>query len=128
MGFRPSLRTTSEDVTSEASFLASEHQMAKRVGITVDATTVGVDADGNKILRAGTVLAKVASSGKYRAYDNALGSTAGGTAEGFLYESINLRYGDVIGGLLLHGSVLDARCSGLDANARTDLAGRIVFQ
>lgn len=128
MGFRPSLRTTSEDVTSEASFLASEHILAKRVGITVDATTVGVDADGNKILRAGTVLAKVASSGKYRAYDNALGSTAGGTAEGFLFESINLRYGDVIGGLLLHGSVLDARCSGLDANARTDLAGRIVFQ
>lgn len=128
MGFRPSLRTTSEDVTSEGSFLASEHILAKRVGITVDASTVGVDADGNKILRAGTVLAKVTSSGKYRAYNNSLGATVGGTAEGFLFESINLRYGDVVAGLLLHGSVLDARCSGLDASARTDLAGRIVFQ
>lgn len=73
-------------------------------------------------------MAKVDSTGKYRAYSNALDGDAGGTASGFLLESINLRDGDVICGLLIHGSVLVSRVSGLDSDARTDLAGRIVFQ
>lgn len=127
-GFTPGLKTTSQDVTGEAAFLASEHKMAKRGGITVAASTVGADADGNKVLKAGTVMAKIDSSGKYRAYSNALASDAGGTAAGFLPESINLKDGDVICGLVIHGSVLVSRVSGLDSNARTDLAGRIVFQ
>lgn len=127
-GFTPSLRSEDDSLGYEAAFLASEHSMKKRGGITVDASTVGADADGNKILRAGTVMAKVDSTGKYRAYDNGLAADAGGVASGFLLESINLRDGDVICGLLIHGSVLSARTSGLDSNARTDLAGRIVFQ
>lgn len=127
-GFTPGLRSTSDGVTAEAAFLASEHKMAKRGGITVDASTVGADADGNKILRAGTVMAKIDSSGKYRAYLDSENANAGGVASGFLLESINLKDGDVITALLIHGSVLSARTSGLDANARTDLAGRIVFQ
>ena len=127
-GFTPGLRSTSDGVTAEAAFLASEHKMAKRGGITVDASTVGADADGNKILRAGTVMAKIDSSGKYRAYLDSENANAGGVASGFLLESINLKDGDVVTALLIHGSVLSARTSGLDANARTDLAGRIVFQ
>ena len=127
-GFTPSLRTEDDGLGYEAAFLASEHHMQKRGGITVDASTVGADADGNKILSAGTVMAKVDSTGKYRAYDNALNADAGGVASGFLLESINLKDGDVICGLMIHGSVLTARTSGLDSNARTDLAGRIVFQ
>lgn len=127
-GFRPSLVTTSDNVNAEASFLASEHIMAKRCGVTLDASTVGADADGNKVLKAGTVLAKVDSTGKYRAYSNSLAADAGGTAEGFLFETVNLKDGDVVAGMLIHGSVLAARTSGLDSNARTDLAGRIVFQ
>lgn len=128
MGFRPSLKTTSDGVHPEASFLASEHIMAKRVGVTLDASSVGADDDGNKVLTAGTVLAQVDATGKYRAYDNNLAADAGGTAEGFLFESVNLRYGDIVAGMLMHGSVLTARVSGLDNDARTDLAGRIVFQ
>lgn len=127
-GFRPSLVRTSENVQGEASFLASQHLMTKRSGITLDATSVGADENGDKILKAGTVLALIDSSGKYRAYDNSLAADAGGTAAGFLLESVNLRDGDVICGLMLHGSVLGARTSGLDSNARSDLAGRIVFQ
>ncbi len=127
-GFTPGLKTTSQGVTGEAAFLASEHKMAKRGGITVDASTVGADANGDKVLHAGTVMAKVDSTGKYRAYSNALAADAGGAASGFLLESINLRDGDVICGLLIHGSVLVSRVSGLDSDARTDLAGRIVFQ
>lgn len=128
MGFRPSLKTTSQDVSAEASFLASEHIMAKRIGVTLDASTVDADADGNKILLAGTVLAKVNASGKYRVYRNSLSDATGGLADGFLFETVNLADGDLIVGMLMHGSVLEARCSGLDAAAKTDLAGRIVFQ
>lgn len=126
-GFTPRLVTVSDGVSSEASILASEHNLSKRVGITIDSTTVGADAKGNKILKAGTLLGKITSSGKYAAYDNAL-SNGRETAEGILPESVNLKDGDVITGLILHGSVLTARISGLDAGARTDLAGRIIFQ
>lgn len=127
-GFRPSLVRTSESVNEEASFLASEHMMVKRSGVTLDASTVGADANGDKVLRAGTVLALVDSSGKHRAYDNGLAADAGGTAAGLLLGSVNLRDGDVVAAMVVHGSALAARTSGLDANARTDLAGRIVFQ
>jgi hypothetical protein len=127
-GFTPGLQRTSEEWAREPAFIASEHMMKKRGGITVDATTVGADADGDKVLSAGTVMALVDSTGKYRAYDNGENADAGGTAAGFLLESINLKDGDVICGIMLHGSVLAARTSGLDSNARTDLAGRIVFQ
>lgn len=126
-GFTPKLVTTLDDVNPSASFLASEHMMVKRSGITVLATTVGADADGNKILKAGVVMGKITASGKYAAYDNGL-SDGREVAVGILLESINLKDGDVICGLLLHGSVLDARVSGADAAAKTDLTGRIVFQ
>jgi hypothetical protein len=126
-GFNPKLVTVSDAVSFEAAFLASEHLMSKRSGITVDASTVGADANLNKILKAGTVMGKVTSSGKYRAYLNTA-SDGSEVAEGFLYETINLKDGDVICGLLIHGSVLEARCSGIDAAAKTDLAGRIIFQ
>ena len=126
-GFRPSLKTTDLGVNAEASFLASQHLEFKRGGITVDATTVGADANGDKVLKAGTPMGVITASGKYGAYNN--GHADGTeTAVGILPESINLRDGDVICGLIVHGSVLEARCSGLDANAKTDLAGRIFCQ
>jgi hypothetical protein len=126
-GFTPSLVTKSEAVSAEASFLASEHSISKRAGATVDASSVGADANGNKILLAGTLMGKITASGKYGAYDNGAGDGRE-TAVGILHESINLKDGDVICGLILHGSVLEARCSGVDANGKTDLAGRIIFQ
>lgn len=126
-GFTPALVTTSDGVTAEASVLASEHAMFKRVGITLDASLVAADGDGNKILAAGTVIGKVTATGKYGAYNNA--ATDGReVAVGLITESVNLKDGDVITHLLLHGSVLEARCTGVDANAKTDLAGRIIFQ
>jgi len=133
-GFRPSLVETSDGVTEEASFLASEHREHKRGGITVAAAAVAADSDGNKIVVAGTVMSTEVASGPYAGkripYNNALGATVGGTADGFLPESINLRDGDVICGLLVHGSVLEARVTGLDSSgaAKADLAGRIIFQ
>lgn len=127
-GFVPKLTKESLGVAETGgSFLASEHMMVRRVGITVDSTSVAADADGNKVIPAGTVLGQITATGKFGIYNNTY-TDGRETAVGFLLESINLRHGDVITGLLQHGSVVEARVSGLDAAARTDLAGRIVFQ
>lgn len=126
-GFTPKLKHTGALVHPEAAVVASEHAMFKSVGITLDASLVGADADGNKILKAGTVIGKVTTSGKHGAYNNSL-NDGRETAVGVLPESVNLRDGDVITNLLIHGSVYAARTSGLDTAARTDLAGRIIFQ
>ena len=49
-------------------------------GVTIDATTVSADADGNKILKAGMPLGKIATSGKYGPYAPAVaGVAASGT-------------------------------------------------
>lgn len=132
MGFRPSLKTVDQGVTPEASFLASEHSMAKRVGVTLDASTVVADGDGNKIVKAGTAVAYVAATGKYRLFGDGLAADAGGPGgskpAGLTWETINLRDGDLVAGILIHGSALLARCTGASAAFRTDVAGRITFQ
>jgi hypothetical protein len=127
-GFAPALkRTTTFLPGREASFLASEHIAVKRIGATYDSTAITADANGDKVLKAGTVVAKVTATGKYVPYASA-GTGGAGTAVGFVMESLNLRKGDVVAGLMLHGSVLEARCTGVDAGAKTALAGRIWFQ
>lgn len=127
MPYNPVIKTESLGVTEESSFLASEHGMYKRAGCTFDASTVGVDANGDKFLVAGTVVGQITASGKWGAYDNGAGDGRE-VAKGFLLETMNLKDGDMIAGVLIHGSVLEARVSGLDANAMTDLAGAILFQ
>lgn len=236
-GYTPGLRTEPVDLGPSFDFLASEHYSVKRSGITLDAALVTADADGNKIVKGGTVLGKVTATGKYgpylhqtnevqrvaitgaptggtftltfsgqttaaiaynatatavadalRALSNinnadveaaggplpatavdvtfqgqytgtdvaqmtATSSLTGGTtpavsvttttagganpaspdgrevAAGILFAGdLNLANGDTICGLLLHGSVLRARCTGVDAAAETDLSGRIWFQ
>lgn len=125
-GFRPGLTTKSQGVTAESSFLASEHYMVKRGGITVDASTVGANANGDKILKRGTAMGKITSSGKFRAYVNS-NNDGSETAVGLLMETINLRDGDVVCGLMIHGSAILSRTSGLDASGKADLTG-IVLQ
>lgn len=126
-GFTPKLRTVSEGLSGEAAVIASEHAMFKSPGITLDSSLVGADANGDKILKAGTIVGKVTATGKYGAYDNSA-SDGRQTATGAIIESVNLRDGDVITGMLIHGSLYEARVSGLDAAGRTDLAGKIIFQ
>lgn len=126
-GFNPKLITTSDGVAGEASVLASEHGIHKRAGITLDASLLTADGDGNKIIPAGTVLGKVTSTGKYGLYDNNA-DDGRETAVGLTWKSYNLKDGDVICDLVLHGSFIEARTSGLDSNAKADLVGRIIFQ
>ena len=126
MAFSPGIKTEDLGVTPDYAFLASEHAMTIRAGITLDSTTVGADANGDKILVAGTVVGKITVGGKYGAYDDAAGDGRE-TAVGFIMEEVNLKDGDVTTTLLTHGSVIVARVSGLDANARTDMGERFFW-
>ena len=111
----------------EAEFLASEFFTAKRLGMTIDYSTVPLDADGNRILNKGTAMGRIDASGKYGPYSNsAVDGRA--TAKGFLAESCNVAHGDVTAGLVITGSVIADRCSGLDASGMTELASQFTFQ
>lgn len=68
-GFTPSLRRTEAGLSGKASFLASERMTVKRGGITLDASLVPADANGNKILDEGTFVSEVTATGKYGPYD-----------------------------------------------------------
>lgn len=67
-GFTPALKRTDVAVSGQASFLASERMTVKRGGITLDAALVPADANGNKILEAGTFVSEVTATGKYGPY------------------------------------------------------------
>lgn len=132
-GFRPSLVTTSDGVTPEASVLASEHGMVKRAGLTLDSTAVSADSDGNKVVKVGTVLACVDATGKYVPWDDADAAVEGTYSATeptaiLVDASVNLRHGDVITGGLIHGSVLRARLVNLTDDAEATFSGRVIFQ
>lgn len=128
-GFTPGLRRKETVVSGGPSFLASEHYMAKRVGATFDSTAVDADSDGNKVIDEGTFVTKSDETGKYVPYADAE-TTPISDDSGYTPEGYNLRDGDVIGGVLIHCSVLKARVhpSPVPDEIRTAVAGRIVFQ
>jgi len=122
MAWKPQIVTTTASpfVGDEPEFLASENFTAKRGGATLDSSLVGADANGDKVLKKGTCMGRVTATGKYGAYSNAAGDGRQ-DAKGFLQESVNLRYGDIVVGLVIEGSVIADRCSGLDAAGIVDL-------
>ena len=127
-GYSPGLRRASLDIDPSVDWLASEHYMVKRAGITIDYTTVTANSDGRRIIKGGTLIGKITASGKYGPYSDAA-SDGRQVAVGLLFPGdINVQFGDTIAGLLIHGSVLEARCTGVDANGKTDLAGKVIFQ
>lgn len=48
-----------------------------------------------------------------------------GTGIGVLAHSVNLRYGNVVAAMIYDGDLLEARCTGVDAAFKADLAGSI---
>lgn len=70
-GFTPSLRRSDVSLSGKASFLASEQILVKRGGITLDASLVAADENGNKILEEGTFVSEVTATGKYGPYSHA---------------------------------------------------------
>lgn len=124
-GFNPNLISTDFGHAS-ASFLASEHGMSKRCGITLLYSLVPADSNGNRYLMGGTAIGKVTSSGKYGPYNNGL-SDGREVGVGILEHDVNLIYGDIITSIILHGSVIEDRCIGVDAAFKVDCPN-IIFQ
>lgn len=132
-GFQPVLKRDSL-ATDQVSFLASEHMMVKRGGVTISSAKVPA-VGGRKVLEAGTFVTPITSGGEVGKYgpwsdggSNGLGS-ADENESGFLLESIDVTDGDVICGIMIHGSVLSARVTADVSSAiATAVAGRILFQ
>lgn len=129
-GFTPGLKETTDPLSGWVNVLASEHGMAKSVGITIDASLFTADADGNKICKNGQVLAKVEATGKYGPYDDAAtdGRSVESTVGVLVNGGVNLRDGDVITGMLLQGSVLRARLTGWTTALEAAIGQRIIAQ
>jgi len=117
-GFNPNLISTDFGHAS-ASFLASEHSLSKRAGVTIDYTTVATDSNGNRYLMAGTALGKITASGKYGPYtdSNDDGREVG---VGLLEHDIEVKTGDGLASILLHCAAIEARCVGVDAAFKVD--------
>jgi hypothetical protein len=130
-GYRPGLVTITDPTTGQVEWLASENYIVKRAGITLSAAGVDADENGRKIVKGGTVLAKLtgtADVGKYVPYDPD-GTNGADAPAGFLFPSdVNLQFGDLTVGLLIMGSVMEARCTGLDADAKTALENHFTYQ
>ncbi len=130
-GFSAGLRTITDPGITHVEFLASENYTVKRSGITLAAGAVSADGNGRKLLKGGTVLALATGgthAGKYVPYVNG-GANGAGTPAGFLFTpGVDLQYGDIVGSLVITGSVLEARVTGMDAAAKTALAPKFTFQ
>lgn len=129
---KPGLVEITDPLSGQLAFLAGENYTVKRSGATLLCTGIAADVNGDKIVKAGTVLGKLTSGpdiGKYVPYADA-GANGSDTAVGFLFAGdINVRDADwVLIGVMITGSVIAARCTGLTASARTDLAAHFTFQ
>lgn len=131
-GIRAGMVEITDPLSGQIEFLASENYTVKRSGATLLSSAVTANGNGDRIIKAGTVLAKLtggADIGKYVPYVNA-GANGAGTPVGFLFAGdMNVRDSDqYLIGVLIDGSVIEARCTGLDAGAKTALAAHFLFQ
>jgi len=87
-----------------------------------------VISSGEGVLKAGTVLGKLAS-GEYAAYDNAA-SDGSQTAVGILYAGVDATSADAPAVMIArHAEVIEAALTGIDAAGKTDLAAvQIIFR
>lgn len=129
---KPGLVPITDPLSGQLEFLASEYYTVKRSGATLLCSTIAVDGDGNQIVKSGTVLSVLtggADVGKYVPYV-AAGANGAGAPVGFLFAGdINVRDMDwCLIGVMLSGSVIAARCTGLDQAAKDALANHFIFQ
>ena len=116
------------------SWLGSSHGTEATVSITLNVAlfTQGTHYP-NGYIPSGVVLGKVTATGKYGPYDDAA-SDGRQTAVGFLFAVVKTPASSstpVAGALLQHGAVVEAKLPtdhGLDAAAKTDLAGRVIVR
>ncbi|GAA3750928.1 head decoration protein [Micromonospora maritima] len=118
----------------DRSWLASAHGTTATRTITIDPSlfTAGTHFAGGK-LRSGTVLARVTATGLYGPYDNTK-SNGQEVAAGHLFTSVQLRATTdqkAPAALMEHGFIRESRLPsghGLDAAAKTDLAGKFTYR
>ena len=123
------LQPTEVYTAEDRSWLASKHGTDAPATVTLDtsAFTEGTHYPSG-FVPSGTVLGKITATGLYGPYNNGA-SDGTEVAVGFLYSNTKMRASgpDVGAPLLWHGAIKSANLpanSGLDANGRTDLAGR----
>lgn len=78
------------------------------IGVMVDDTNVTVDADGKKILKAGTIvggktLSVLGNDGEMVEDKNT--AEKGAKAEGVLFNDVNVTAGPAVGTMILHGYI-----------------------
>lgn len=94
------------------------------IAVTVDDTGIVANADGKKIVPAGTIVGGgfLEDEAVKAVKTNALG------AEGVLFEDVDVTYGPTAGAVLVHGFVdLNKLPEAPVADAKNALAGRILF-
>jgi hypothetical protein len=67
-GYRPGIQRITDSLGPMVDFLASEKYTVKRGGVTLDYTKFSPDANGDRIIKAGTILSKITASGLYGPY------------------------------------------------------------
>lgn len=115
----------------DQTWLGSSHGTSSARSITLDtsAFTEGTHyPDG--FFTSGLPLGKITATGKYAPYvDAAVDGT--GVLAGFLLSPVKAPAAtttDVVGALLIHGVIVEANLPvAIDANAKTDVAGRFTF-
>jgi hypothetical protein len=93
-------------------------------------TQKGVTLKGGQgVLAAGTVLGRETATKKYLAYDDANSPAGIGVAKGVLRENVDTGPSgapkDKLGNIIMSGIVKYSKLVGYDANAGTDLNGRV---
>ena len=118
------------DYTSDSKeWLGSAHGVDNADPVTLDAALMlAVFTDGN--VPSGVVLGRVTATGRYGPYNNAA-VDGREVARGHLFNPMKVETGrNVVGAMLRHGHVVEAKLPtnhGLDAAAKTDLAGQVIY-
>lgn len=117
----------------DRSWLGSAHGTEATNTITLDVSsfTEGTHYP-NGFIPSGVVLGRISATGLYGPYSNGAGDGRE-VAAGHLFDSTKVptNGADVGAPLFVHGQVVEANLPtnhGLDANAKTDLAGRITYR
>lgn len=110
-----------------------DHYVA--VGVTVDDSEITTNADGKKIVPAGTIVGGgvLTDNTKKVSAKNTQGAAAGSAgaavdAEGVLLDDVDVSYGPASGAMIIHGFIDTSKLSTAPvAEAITALKGRILF-
>ncbi len=105
------------------------------LGVTVDDTGITANADGKKIVLAGTIVGGGVLSDNTKkvsiknTQDSASGSAGAGVdAEGVLLDDVDVTYGPASGAMIVHGFIaLDKLPAAPVADVVTALKGRVLF-